>query len=168
MVCLGKNWNIQSEQRHRATTLYAQELEGVLMNYALRSGIFVCIILDEPNEDELLRIAQKAWKLGGLYRIYYLSRHRQVFYNPFGLNGRGNFGTLGIISKININRTFKNLNQYPLRIYIFDSVYSVINGDPETKQVTEIKGADSKCAILLRDWMNFTMELQWPDDTFFG
>ncbi|XP_054747614.1 uncharacterized protein LOC129253325 [Anastrepha obliqua] len=65
---------------------------------------------------------------------------------------------------------FHNLHSYPLRTYIFSSVYSNIQHftNETTSKIIGTTGADSKVAELLAQKMNFTMDLQWPDNDFFG
>lgn len=167
-LSVGSNWQLLSAQRHRAITLYPHELQEVLMRYVIKSGIFLCIFLSEPNNEEIVKAASNIWSISGWHKIYYISNEKSVFYNPFHLNENGQYGSLLNMAEHKIEEIFLNMNQYPLRTYIFDSVYSTMFGDANTEQVTEIHGADAKCAQLLRDYMNFTMNLQWPDDTFFG
>ncbi|XP_028900401.2 glutamate receptor [Zeugodacus cucurbitae] len=65
---------------------------------------------------------------------------------------------------------FRNFHEYPLRTYIFHSVYSDLQifMNETSKQIIGTTGADGKVADLLASKMNFTMDLQWPDDAFFG
>lgn len=92
-----------------------------------------------------------------------------LFLNPFPKIGleRGVMTSLGDES---YKRIFHNFHGYPLRTYIFHSVYSDLQifVNETSKEIIGITGADGKVADLLASKMNFTMDLQWPDDHFFG
>ncbi|XP_039947517.1 uncharacterized protein LOC126750837 isoform X2 [Bactrocera neohumeralis] len=92
-----------------------------------------------------------------------------LFLNPFPKIGseRGVMTSLGEESYKSI---FLNFHEYPLRTYIFHSVYSDIEifMNETSKKVIGATGADAKVAYLLASKMNFTMDLQWPDAGFFG
>ncbi|XP_065354468.1 uncharacterized protein Ir100a [Calliphora vicina] len=71
-------------------------------------------------------------------------------------------------SEHNIKNIYSNLHGYPIRVYIFDSVFSEVQAKQDTSIVTKVEGVDAKVAYLLEKLYNFSMQLQWPDDDFFG
>lgn len=157
------------EQRHRALTVSSEaDLEEAVRNYGTRNGILMCILLREIPEVIILNLAHKMWHQKGVHKIYYIIHNYTIFYNPFAHRHNKEYGALIDINTMSIRNSFNNLNGYPLRVYIFDSVYSSVFGDPQTKRITYSKGADSIVAKLLSRKMNFTLSLQWPDDEFFG
>ncbi|XP_019847862.2 uncharacterized protein LOC105231923 [Bactrocera dorsalis] len=92
-----------------------------------------------------------------------------LFLNPFPKIGSER-GVMTSLSDESYKSIFLNFHEYPLRTYIFHSVYSDIEifMNETSKKVIGATGADAKVAYLLASKMNFTMDLQWPDDGFFG
>lgn len=118
-----------------------------------------------PEDEQLLKeFMAKIWLQHGHSRIYYieLSRRRILLYNPFQQS------IVVVKDPKAYARIYQNLNGYPLRIYIFDSVYSSVIGDGESKKVLSVAGADAKLAKIVAKQLNFTPDYLWPDDEFFG
>lgn len=121
-------------------------------------------------------MARRQWIERGALQIFYIipnnMNHSSIeclFLNPFPNVGtqRGVMTRLGDESYKSI---FRNFHEYPLRTYIFHSVYSNIQilKNETSREIIGITGADGKVADLLANKMNFTMDLQWPDHAFFG
>uniref|UniRef100_A0A1B0AGJ9 Ionotropic glutamate receptor L-glutamate and glycine-binding domain-containing protein n=1 Tax=Glossina pallidipes TaxID=7398 RepID=A0A1B0AGJ9_GLOPL len=60
------------------------------------------------------------------------------------------------------------MRRYPLRVQIFKSTFARPQLDAVTKKVRYIYGVDGRVADLLQEYMNFTMELQEPNEFYFG
>ncbi|CAD6992302.1 unnamed protein product [Ceratitis capitata] len=120
-------------------------------------------------------LARRLWIERGALRIFYIIPNGSsggfdcFFLNPFVKTG-GQRGEMSRLDGQNYQRIFQNLHGYPLRTYIFHSVYSNIEvfTNETTRKIIGATGADGKVADLLANKMNFTMDLQWPDDAFFG
>ncbi|XP_013097489.2 uncharacterized protein LOC106080621 [Stomoxys calcitrans] len=72
------------------------------------------------------------------------------------------------VESYDMRNIFQNLHGYTMRVYIFDSVFSSVMAEGVEMKVTGVKGTDGNVAYLLAEHLNFTMDLQWPDDDFFG
>ncbi|XP_017026451.1 uncharacterized protein Ir100a [Drosophila kikkawai] len=118
-----------------------------------------------PEDDQILKdFMSQNWLQHGHSRIYYiqLSTGRILLYNPFQQS------IVWVKDPKTYGQIYQNLNGYPLRIYIFDSVYSAVLGDGENKKVLSVTGADAKLAKTVAKQLNFTADYLWPDDEFFG
>ncbi|XP_017057284.1 uncharacterized protein LOC108098686 [Drosophila ficusphila] len=143
-----------------------QQMQGIL-NHLLDTEGFYILALESytPVDDEpLVDFMGKVWLQHGHSRVYYaqLNMGRIVLYNPFKqmvvlVRGPKTYTTI-----------YKNLAGHPLRIYIFDSVYSSVTGDGESHKVVSVNGADAKLAKIVARQLNFTSDYLWPDDEFFG
>ncbi|XP_055842748.1 uncharacterized protein LOC129909700 [Episyrphus balteatus] len=67
-----------------------------------------------------------------------------------------------------LENIFQNLNGYPVRTYIFRSVYSDLVYDKKTNQIEKAEGADAEVAYAIEKVINCKLILQKPDDDFFG
>ncbi|XP_037943159.1 uncharacterized protein LOC119676009, partial [Teleopsis dalmanni] len=162
-----ENVILHYHQRHRLFVVTTNDLSYILNKFTVKSGTFICVLLDEPDSESLSYLAQQIWIDKAIFKIYYFTPSNTVFFNPFAKRNNS-FGSLVDANTNNINDIFKNLNGYALRVYIFDSVYSNIIGDNTLKAITDVKGVDGNIAKLMSHKMNFSMLLQWPDDEFFG
>ncbi|KAH8382130.1 hypothetical protein KR009_002037, partial [Drosophila setifemur] len=142
------------------------QMRAVLKNLTNTGGFYIISLEtgSEGDDSALMDFMAKIWLEHGHSRVYYiqLNRGRILLYNPFKR----------IIEEVEdpkaYARIYQNLNGYPLRIYIFDSVYSSVQGDGENKKVISVAGADAKLAKIVARQMNFTPDFLWPDDEFFG
>lgn len=145
-----------------------EHLAFVLENHATRKGVLFIVFTQTTSWHEVAFVAEYYWLTQGLYKVFYIDHNENSkWYHPF-LYRNGNYGAMVDASEYNINDIFRNLNGYPIRIYLFDSVFSNVTANPGTLTVKRVDGVDGKVAYLLEKIMNFTMDLQWPDDDFFG
>lgn len=156
--------------RHKMLQLKdEQELKLAMQKEAKRSGYLFLLFAFEPNWPLILEGAEYYWSTHRIHKVIYISQEITTrFYHPFIRDDHGEFGGLVAVEEYNLNNIFHNLNGYPMRVYIFDSVFSSLMADADAMQITGVKGTDGKVATLLEEYLNYTMELQWPDDDFFG
>nr|XP_044249334.1 uncharacterized protein LOC123002778 [Drosophila takahashii] len=144
----------------------AQQMQGILNSLVNTDGFYILVLeKDDPGDGEiLLDFMAKVWLTHGHSRIYYVqpTREQILLYNPF----KQTF--VVVHDPRTYGRIYRNLEGYPLRIYIFDSVYSSVLGDYEKNRVLSVNGADAKLAKTVERQLNFTAEYVWPDDEFFG
>ncbi|XP_067645527.1 glutamate receptor [Eurosta solidaginis] len=165
-----------SNQRHRALVMDSNKLSTNLYKYGTRNGTLINILLDPPNQSELLYLAKRQWNKRGALKIYYIfpnkknsSKAECVFLNPFPRVSDQN-GVMLRLSDIKFEHIFRNLHKYPLRTYIYRSPYADIRVfiNDTTRKIVGTIGADGEVTHLLAEKMNFTVELQWPDEDFYG
>ncbi|XP_073819961.1 uncharacterized protein [Musca autumnalis] len=113
-----------------------------------------------------LQLAFYVVLLGSLMGLISLLVERRK--RKLAMDSNGNFGALVDVEDYNMQKIFHNMNGYPLQVYIFDSVFSSLLADGDRQKITGVKGTDGNIAYLLASYLNFSMELQWPDDEFFG
>lgn len=144
-----------------------ENLEFVLENCSTCKGILFIILNGKITWNKILAYAEQYWKMRQIYRVIYITPKYSKFYHPFLLQNYKN-GALVNSKDYDINKVFRNFYGYPMRVYIFDSVFSEVKAKRDTFKVTGVVGVDAKVAYLLESIFNFTMILQWPDDDFFG
>lgn len=139
-------------------------------NFTSRLGFLILLFSTEPDWSQVLAVAEQKWHSRRIYKVFYVTKEVTRFYHPFLVgDDHGKFGGLVDTKDYNINSIFRNLNGHPMRVYVFDSVFSTVEtADLIARKVNKINGADAKVAYLLEKLLNFKMELQWPDDDFFG
>ncbi|XP_020798535.1 uncharacterized protein LOC110176502 [Drosophila serrata] len=143
-----------------------EEMQRVRGNLINTDGFYILALESLlPEDDQVLKdFMAQIWLQHGHSRIYYidLSRGRIFLYNPFQQS------IVLVKEPKTYARIYQDLNGYPLRIYIFDSVYSAVLGDGENEKVLSVTGADAKLAKIVAKHLNFTPDYLWPDDEFFG
>ncbi|XP_017122447.1 uncharacterized protein LOC108142882 [Drosophila elegans] len=143
-----------------------QLMHDILISLVNTDGFYILALEKyEPENDAILiDFMAKVWLQHGHSRIYYvqLSLERILLYNPFRQS------VVLVKNPKAYGRIYKNLQGYPLRIYIFDSVYSSVSGDGASNKVLSVDGADAKLAKTVARQLNFTPHYLWPDDEFFG
>ncbi|XP_017099450.2 uncharacterized protein Ir100a [Drosophila bipectinata] len=153
--------------RHHFYIFAEVEQVRIILDGLRNTGGFYIIALERfsPKDDALLLdLMAQIWLKHGHSRIYYvmLDVDNVVLYNPFRQTA------LKVNGSRTYDRIYQDLQGYPLRIYIFDSVYSSVVGDGATQKVLSVGGADSKLAKTVAKHLNFTPDYLWPDDEFFG
>lgn len=140
--------------------------------FADSGGFYILLLegssLDEQNVEQeqllLLQFMESIWLRHGHTRIYYVQQQlgQVLLYNPF----------IKLIVQVEdaqcYRRIFANLYGYPLRAYIFDSVYSTFIGNGDTRQAISASGPDAMAAEAVASQLNFSLNYIWPDDEFFG
>ncbi|EDV91498.1 uncharacterized protein LOC6568418 [Drosophila grimshawi] len=120
---------------------------------------------EQEEEDQLLlQFMEQIWQRRGHNRIYYvqLAVQRVLLYNPF-------LKSLVLTDNAHsFENIYSNLYGYPLRVYIFDSVYSALQEDESDEQVLRPTGPDAIVAETVGKHLNFTLNYAWPDGEFFG
>ena len=144
-----------------------RNLEFVLEKCSTYKGILFIILNRKITWIKISAYAEQYWKMRQIYRVIYITPASAKFYHPFLLQNYKN-GVLVNSKDYDINKVFGNFYGYPMRVYIFDSVFSEVKAKRDTFKVTRVEGVDAKVAYLLESIFNFTMILQWPDDDFFG
>ncbi|XP_016979827.2 uncharacterized protein LOC108045120 [Drosophila rhopaloa] len=143
-----------------------QQMQDILISLDNTDGFYILALEKYKPEDDaiLVDFMAKAWLQHGHSRIYYvqMSLDRILLYNPFKQS------LVVVQDPEAYGRIYNNLEGYPLRIYIFDSVYSSVRGDGENNKVLNVAGADAKLAKIVARQLNFTPQYLWPDDEFFG
>lgn len=143
-------------QRHWAFVINSKNLSTHLSKYASRKGILINILLDQPNKQQLLDLACRMWTERGALQIYYIIPNNSgnlssecFFLNAFPKSG-AHYGEMIRLSDKSYESIFHNLHSYPLRTYIFSSVYSNIQHftNETSRRIIGITGADSKVADL--------------------
>lgn len=142
-------------------------LEFVLQNCSTTKGFLFIILNRKITWSQISLLAEEYWETKQIYRVFYITAQYSKFYHPFLLRNYKN-GALVNSRDYDINNIFQNFYGYPMRVYIFDSVFSEVKAKQDTSKVTQVEGVDAKVAYLLENILNFTMILQWPDDDFFG
>ncbi|XP_068154123.1 uncharacterized protein Ir100a [Drosophila tropicalis] len=141
------------------------EMTDFLPHLKNLGGFYILAIVHTPQDiRQLFKFAADVWVHHGHSRIYYiqLDMDRILVYNPFTTS-------LELVNDaMTYKRIYGNLNGHSLRVYTFDSVYSLVFGDGATKKVLRVTGADAKLAEEVAKALNFTQHFLWPDDEFFG
>ncbi|XP_002099556.2 uncharacterized protein LOC6539054 [Drosophila yakuba] len=142
------------------------QMQEILTSLVNTDGFYILTLEKIPAEDDvtLKDFAADVWVQHGHSRIYYvqISKESILLYNPFTQS------LVVVRDSKTYARIYKDLEGYPLRIYIFDSVYSSVIGDGENNKVLSVTGADAKLAKTVARQLNFTADFLWPDDEFFG
>ncbi|EDW24231.1 GL24026 [Drosophila persimilis] len=143
-----------------------EQLQEAFPQLTPRGGFYILALESSaPAEDpQLLQFMAEVWRHHNHSQVYYiqLDRGRLLLHNPF------NQSIVLVDGTQAYTQIYQNLNGYPLRIYIFDSVYSAVIGDGANKKILSITGADAKLAKTVAKQLNFTPDYIWPDDEFFG
>jgi len=143
-----------------------KEMQGILTSLVNTDGFYILALEKDTPEDDaiLMDFMANVWLEYGHSRVYYVQSRseRLLLYNPFKQ------GYEVVQDPKTYGRIYKNLEGYPLRIYIFDSVYSSVIADDESNKVLAVNGADAKLARTVARQLNFTPEYVWPDDEYFG
>lgn len=137
------------------------------------SGSYYILLLEGSSLNEqykeqeqllLLQFMESVWLRHGHTRIYYVQQQlgQVLLYNPFIKQ------IVQVEDAQCYRRIFANLHGYPLRTYIFDSVYSTFIGNGTTRQFISASGPDAEAAEAVASQLNFTLNYIWPDDEFFG
>lgn len=166
-ITLNQNQTMADSVRHHFYLFEEVEhVRRILYGLHNTGGFYIIALEGHSPEDDavLLDLMAQIWLEHGHSRIYYvlLNVGNVVLYNPFRKTAQEVNGTR------TYNRIYQNLQGYPLRIYIFDSVYSSVVGDGATQKVLSVAGADAKLAKTVAKHLNFTPDFVWPDDEFFG
>ncbi|KAM7361196.1 ionotropic receptor 100a isoform 2-T2 [Cochliomyia hominivorax] len=143
------------------------ELKYVLDSCATHKGVMFILFNKRIDWHKICLLGNYYWLTFRMYRIFYITTEHSKFYHPF-IRSNGSYGAMVDTKKYNINKIFDNLYGYPMRVYLFDSVFSEVKAKKDTFKVTRVEGVDAKVAYLLENLFNFTLKLQWPDDDFFG
>lgn len=142
-------------------------LGTVLENSVTYTGTTFILLSQKIHWYDITQYGEYYWKLQRIYKVFYISGEQLKFYHPFIIENE-KYGAMVDAKDHNIKDIFKNLHGYPMRVYVFDSVFSEVKAKQDAFNVTGVKGVDGKAAYLLEKIFNFTMQLQWPDDNFFG
>ncbi|KNC30647.1 hypothetical protein FF38_11698 [Lucilia cuprina] len=145
----------------------ADELKPVLDNCATQRGIMFILLNQNIDFHEISKFGEYYWRTKKIYRVFYITTEHAKFYHPF-ITCNNTHGAMVDTRDHNIKNILHNLHGYPMRVYIFDSVFSEVKAKCDTFNVTGTEGVDAKVAYLLEKLFNFNMQLQWPDDDFFG
>lgn len=160
----------QQQQQFQRYKLFIYEHVQQLQQQAEQfpdSGGFYILLLEKSTLDEheqLLQFMESLWQQHGHARIYYVPQQSGLvlLYNPF-------LRQIVVVDDAQCyRRIYANLHGYPLRAYIFDSVYSTFIGNGTTKQAISASGPDAEAAEAVASQLNFTLNYIWPDDEFFG
>lgn len=145
---------------------HVHRMQQQLKMFTNPGGFYILAIEAFAGEEQksLQHFMEVVWRQLGHNRIYYvqLAGERVLLYNPF---------TQSVVpaeDEHSFERIYSNLYGYPLRAYIFDSVYSALFGDGDTERVTRVTGPDAIAADTVAKHLNFTLNYIWPDDEFFG
>lgn len=138
--------------------------------FGQKAGIFFFIVNGIIDFEELRNIFHLGWKRLQMFENFLLTDNGVLIYDPFALDQSGIYGKIiKYTGKESMERTiFYNMRGYPLRVQMFKSVYSEIEIDSIAKTVKRVYGVDGRVANLLQEHMNFTMNLQYPDQNYFG
>ncbi|XP_075144773.1 uncharacterized protein LOC142219894 [Haematobia irritans] len=146
------------------------DLRSTIRYFAQRSGTYFYVVKDNIDLQELQDICYILWTKLRILRQYFLTVKGIFIYDPFVLREQGEYGE--IISYtgdyVMEHSLFHNMRGYPLRIQIFQSVYSRPVLNPVTKKIDYVEGLDGRVADILEKQMNFTMHLLDPDPDYFG
>lgn len=167
---------LQSESSFQLYEFYIYEhvrnLQHHQDKFADSGGFYILLLegfsLDEQNMEQeqllLLQFMESLWLRHGHTRIYYVQQQlgQVLLYNPFIKQ------IVQVEDAKCYRRIFANLYGYPLRAYIFDSVYSTFIGNGITRQAISASGPDAEAAEAVASQLNFTLNYIWPDDEFFG
>ena len=137
----------------------------------IQSAGVLFFIIEERLDLIILRdIFNYMWIHFLIYKNILLTKNGVYIYDPFKLNTFGEYGeVIPYNGAFSIERTvFRNLRGYPIRVQMFQSVFSQPVIDVETNNITNVKGVDGKVAYLMENQLNFTMMLQEPDPNYFG
>ncbi|XP_075149076.1 uncharacterized protein LOC142223105 [Haematobia irritans] len=101
---------------------------------------------------------------------YLLSDNGILVYNPFIVNANGEYGELvsymgDVDPYLNL---FSNMYGFPLKVLIFPSVYAIPIYDNITRKIKSYSGVDGDVAELLKEKLNFTLELKNTDAASYG
>ncbi|XP_022210980.2 uncharacterized protein LOC111066569 [Drosophila obscura] len=142
------------------------QMQQVFPRLTNRCGFYVLAMERTAPEDDpqLLQFMTEVWQRHNHSQIYYvqLDRDRLLLHNPFRQS------IVLVEEPQAYARIYHNLNGYPLRVYLFNSVYSAVRGDGTTEKVQSVTGADAKLAKTVAKQLNFTPDYLWPDDEYFG
>lgn len=173
-ITISNGWNSYRKRVHislcpnfiiQLNSIY--DLKPVLDSCATHRGIIFILFNHEIDWHQICEIGNYFWLTQKMYRVFYITTEHSKFYHPF-LIENGKYGAMADTDKYKVEDLFHSLNGYPIRVYIFDSVFSNVKAKKDTFKVTRVEGVDAKVAYLLEEIFNFTMQLQWPDDDFFG
>ncbi|XP_017073294.1 uncharacterized protein LOC108109346 [Drosophila eugracilis] len=158
--------NTDIVQHHLYMFENIRQMQEILKSLVNTDGFYVLVLENPTATDDiiLLDFMANVWLEHKHSRIYYvqLGINRIILYNPFQQR------FVIVKDPKTYGEIYKNMEGYPLRIYIFDSVYSSVVGDFDNNKVLSVNGADAKLASTVARKLNFTAEYLWPDDEYFG
>ncbi|EDW67963.1 uncharacterized protein Ir100a [Drosophila virilis] len=145
---------------------HVQQMQQHLKQFTSQVGFYLLALERLPADEQQLlqQFMETIWRVLGHNRIYYvqLAAKQVLLYNPF----------LQCVvlaeDEHSYERIYSNLHGYPLRAYIFDSVYSALYEDDSTERPLRATGPDATVAETVAKHLNFTLNYVWPDDEFFG
>ncbi|EDW15406.1 uncharacterized protein Dmoj_GI24813 [Drosophila mojavensis] len=145
---------------------HVYQMQQYLRLFINPGGFYILAIEGFTGEEQknLQQFMETVWRRHGHNRVYYVPLVGQgvLLYNPFLQS------VVPAEDEHSFERIYTNLYGYPLRAYIFDSVYSALFGDGDTEQVLRVTGPDAIAAETVAKHLNFTLNYAWPDDEFFG
>ncbi|XP_055909372.1 uncharacterized protein LOC129944166 [Eupeodes corollae] len=171
---LSYNFVERNQSRNSVILTYDDDinkLKSVFEKFSTnRQGVRFYIIDHQFKPSALIDIAYSLWNRVGIFKNYYLTSKGVYFYNPLILEeSTGKYGAFqNTTSCEDFERIFTNINGYPLRTYIFRSVYASLVFDKENKEILRAEGADGHVAYTIEKVMNGKLVLLKPDDAFFG
>lgn len=141
-----------------------------VQQFVQSAGALFVVIEEQVDMDAIRDICNHVWIRFLIYKNILLTENGVYIYDPFQVNAFGEYGDVvrynGVLS---IERMlFRNLRGYPLRVQMFDSVFSQPVIDKATNKVINVERVDGKVAYLMEKQLNFTMMLQDPDPNYFG
>ncbi|XP_055706016.1 uncharacterized protein LOC129803458 [Phlebotomus papatasi] len=134
-------------------------------------GVYL-IIIDTPATESVLDIVREklliGWAIKRSYQIYVMLLNETFTLHPFAQDPMRN-DSYGVLMNFNQRppNILKDLNGYPLRIEMFHSAFNFERRDPQTGEV-RFEGTDAEVMRSLKDFMNFSVIFQEPDEDYFG
>lgn len=127
-----------------------------------RAGTYLFVIekssLLNYNLEDVSEVLKRAWKKTENLKIFVSCLDELYVMNPFKMNKTTkNFGVLEKLTEEGMSRNLKNLNDYPLRIEIFDSAYSIRRWGNSSEFPDELDlfyGPDVDAARFIEERMN--------------
>lgn len=131
---------------------------------------FLIIITDvstkSPSitEKDLIHSLNKTWTNNGALKVFISTYNNTVYtFNPFYRNGDGSFGKLNSFVDYTFDddggRDMRQLNEYPMRVEIFTSSYSIARTKPP-KSHYDFYGPDVNVALITAEIMNATCKIK--------
>uniref|UniRef100_A0A2Y9D4M1 Ionotropic glutamate receptor L-glutamate and glycine-binding domain-containing protein n=1 Tax=Stomoxys calcitrans TaxID=35570 RepID=A0A2Y9D4M1_STOCA len=148
-----------------------QDMRSTIQYFAQKSGTYFYVVADDDvNYQELQDICHTLWTNSRILFQLFLTSSGVLIYDPFHENESGDYGKIIVYKGEQTieNTLFNDMRGYPLRIQIFQSVYSRPVVNEETKKVEYAEGLDGRVAEILQQRMNFTMNFMEPDKDYFG
>uniref|UniRef100_A0A1B0CS12 Uncharacterized protein n=1 Tax=Lutzomyia longipalpis TaxID=7200 RepID=A0A1B0CS12_LUTLO len=146
-------------------------LANVVDCFVEPTGIYL-VLIDAPANEEILEVVREnllvAWKIERSYQVFVMLQNETFALHPFLRDPQHNnsYGTLMNFRK-RPRDVLRNLHGYPLRIDMFHSAFNYLRRNKKTGEISFV-GADAEVMRALKDFFNFSENLQQPDDDAFG